>query len=66
MQKLKNQAKILTDKRMKRKWKYKVWDIVYVALFEVISNCSEWSEIEINLNIVIIGRDILSQVYWIQ
>ena len=40
--------------------------MVYVALLEVISNCSEWKEIEININIVIIGRDILSQVYWIK
>ena len=43
---LKKQAKILTDKRMKRKCKYKIWDIVCVALLAVISNCDEWEEIE--------------------
>ena len=43
---LKNQAKSLTDKRMKRKCKYKIWDIVCVALLAVISNCNEWEEIE--------------------
>ncbi len=43
---LKNQAKNLTDKRMKRKCKYKIWDIVCVALLAVISNCDEWEEIE--------------------
>lgn len=43
---LKNRAKSLTDKRMKRKCKYKIWDIVCVALLAVISNCDEWEEIE--------------------
>ena len=43
---LKNQAKSLTDKRMKRKCTYKIWDIVCVALLAVISNCDEWEEIE--------------------
>ncbi len=43
---LKNQAKSLTDKRMKRKCKYKIWDIVCVALLAAISNCNEWEEIE--------------------
>ena len=43
---LKNQAKSLTDIRMKRKCKYKIWDIVCVALLAVISNCNEWEEIE--------------------
>lgn len=43
---LKNQAKSLTDKRMKRKCKYKIWDIVCVALLATISNCDEWEEIE--------------------
>lgn len=43
---LKNQAKKLTDKRMKRKCKYKIWDIVCVALFATISNCDGWEEIE--------------------
>lgn len=43
---LKKQAKILTDKRMKRKCKYKIWDIVCVTLLAVISNCDEWEEIE--------------------
>lgn len=43
---LKNQAKSLTDKRMKKKCKYKIWDIVCVALLAVISNCNEWEEIE--------------------
>ena len=43
---LKNQAKSLTDKRMKRKCKYKIWDIVCVALLATISNCNEWEEIE--------------------
>lgn len=43
---LKNQAKSLTDKRMKRKCKYKIWDIVCVTLLAVISNCNEWEEIE--------------------
>lgn len=43
---LKNQAKSLTDKRMKRKCRYKIWDIVCVALLAVISNCDEWEEIE--------------------
>lgn len=38
---LKNQAKSLTDKRMKRKCKYKIWDIVCVVLLAVISNCNE-------------------------
>ena len=44
---LKNQAKSLTDKRIKRKCKYKIWDIVCVALLAVIANCNEWEEIEI-------------------
>ena len=43
---LKNRAKSLTDKRMKRKCKYKIWDIVCVALLAIISNCDEWEEIE--------------------
>ena len=43
---LKNQAKNLTDKRMKRKCKYKIWDIVCVTLLAVLSNCNEWEEIE--------------------
>ena len=43
---LKNKAKSLTDKRIKRKCKYKIWDIVCVALLAVISNCNEWEEIE--------------------
>lgn len=43
---LKNQAKNLTDRRMKRKCKYKIWDIVCVALLATISNCNEWEEIE--------------------
>ena len=43
---LKNRAKSLTDKRMKRKCTYKIWDIVCVALLAVISNCDEWEEIE--------------------
>lgn len=38
---LKNQAKSLTDKRIKRKCKYKIWDIVCVALLAVIANCNE-------------------------
>ena len=44
---LKNQAKSLTDKRIRRKCKYKIWDIVCVALLAVIANCNEWEEIEI-------------------
>ena len=43
---LKNQAKSLNDKRIKRKCKYKIWDIVCVALLAIISNCNEWEEIE--------------------
>ncbi len=43
---LKNQVKSLTDKRIKRKCKYKIWDIVCVALLAVISNYNEWEEIE--------------------
>ena len=31
---------------MKRKCKYKIWDIVCVTLLAVISNCDEWEEIE--------------------
>lgn len=31
---------------MKRKCKYKIWDIVCVALLAIISNCNEWEEIE--------------------
>ena len=31
---------------MKRKCKYKIWDIVCVALLATISNCDEWEEIE--------------------
>ena len=38
---LKNEAKILTDKRMKRKCKYKILDIVCVTLLAVISNCDK-------------------------
>lgn len=47
LKQLKNQAKCLTDKRMKRKCKYKIWDIVCVTLLGIISNCNEWEEIEI-------------------
>ena len=47
LKRLKNQAKSLTDKRIKRKCKYKIWDIVCVALLAVISNCNEWEEIEL-------------------
>ena len=43
---LKNKVKNLTDKRIKRKCKYKIWDIVCVALLAVLSNCNEWEEIE--------------------
>lgn len=44
---LKNQAKSLTNKRMKRKCKYKMWDVVCAVLFAIISNCNEWEEMEI-------------------
>lgn len=46
LKELKNKTKTLTDKRMQRKCKYKIWDIVCVALLAIISNCSEWEEIE--------------------
>lgn len=46
LKQLKNKAKTLTDKRMQRKCKYKIWDIVCVALLAIISNCNEWEEIE--------------------
>ena len=46
LKRLKNQAKSLTDRRMKRKCKYKIWDIVCVTLLAIISNCNEWEEIE--------------------
>lgn len=43
---LKNKAKLLTDVRMKKKCKYKIWDIVCVTLLATIANCNEWEEIE--------------------
>lgn len=46
LKKLKASAKTLTDTRMKRKCKYKIWDIVCVTLLATIANCNEWEEIE--------------------
>lgn len=46
LKKLKATAKTLTDTRMKRKCKYKIWDIVCVTLLATIANCNEWEEIE--------------------
>ena len=43
--KLKNKAKTLKDKRVKKKCTYKLWDIVCVVILAVLSNCNEWEEI---------------------
>lgn len=43
---LKDKARTLTDVRIKKKCKYKLWDIVCVTLLATIANCNEWKEIE--------------------
>jgi len=43
---LKDKARTLTDSRIKKKCKYKLWDIVCVTLLATIANCNEWEEIE--------------------
>lgn len=43
----KKSSKKLNRQKNKRKCKYKIWDIVCVALLAVIANCNEWEEIEI-------------------
>ena len=61
---LKNQAKSLTDKRIKRKCKYKIWDIVCVALLAVIANCNEWEEIEIFAEAIRSHWEVENKLHW--
>lgn len=45
LKKLRDRAKKLTDKRIKKKCTYKIWDIVCVVLIATLCNCNEWEEI---------------------
>ena len=48
IEKLKNmrdEAKKITDPRIKKKFTYKIWDIVCVVIIATIANCNEWEEI---------------------
>lgn len=47
LKQLKNKAKTLKDTRIRKKCKYKLWDIVCVVILAVLSNCNDWEEIEI-------------------
>ena len=39
--KLKNKVKTLKDTRVKKKCTYKLWDVIYVIILEVLSNCNK-------------------------
>ena len=44
---LKEEVKLkVKDPRQKHKIKYKIWDIVIVAILAVLANCNDWKEIE--------------------
>ena len=44
---LKEEVKLkVKDPRQKHKIKYKIWDIVIVAILAVLANCDDWEEIE--------------------
>jgi len=44
---LKEEVKLkVKDPRQKHKIKYKIWDIVIVAILAVLANCNDWEEIE--------------------
>ncbi len=47
LKKLRNRAKKITDRRIKKKSTYKLWDIVCVVLIATICNCNDWEEIRL-------------------
>ena len=46
IKRLKEDAKMLEDTRMKGKITYKIWDIVVVTILAVLADCNDWEEIE--------------------
>jgi predicted transposase YbfD/YdcC len=47
LKKLRNKARLITDKRIKKKSTYKIWDVVCVVLIATICNCNDWEEIQL-------------------
>ena len=45
MKKLKENLKTLTDSRIKKKTKFKIWDIIVCTILAVLFNANDWEDV---------------------